>query len=103
MLPEGSRDYKPTEAHFINFSPFLNPVPCPYDELGFLLSSLKEKQRGNYKLATLNFDHCTGDKKRSQIQEAFQVALGQVRGIVSTTEQMPHVMVTTAAWLYILK
>lgn len=37
------------------------------------------------------------------MQEAFKVALGQVREIVSTTEQMPHVMTTTAAWLYILK
>lgn len=65
--------------------------------MGFLLSSLKNKQRGIYKLATLNFDRCTGDKKRSQIQEAFQVAVGQVREIVSITEQMPHVMVITSA------
>lgn len=91
------------EAHFfpnpssiVNFFYFWN-------ELGFLFSSLMNKQRGNYKLATLNFDHCTGNKKRCQIQEAFQVALGQNRDIVSTTEQMPHVMFITVAWLYILK
>lgn len=43
MLLKGPRDYKPTEAHFINLSSFLNPASCPLDELGFLLSSLKEK------------------------------------------------------------
>lgn len=29
MLLKGSRDYKPTETHFINHSSFLNPVLCP--------------------------------------------------------------------------
>lgn len=59
---------KPT---ILNLSSFPNPAPCPQNELGFLLSCLKKKQRGNYNLATLNFDRCTGDRKRSQIQEAF--------------------------------
>lgn len=56
-----------TQSHllFQNLSYFLNPVTFLFwNELEFLLSSLRNKQRGNYKLATLNSDHCTGDKKK---------------------------------------
>lgn len=60
-----------TQSHlfFRNLSYFLNPVTFLFwNELGFLLSSLRNKQKGNYKLATLNSDHCTGDKKKKEVK-----------------------------------
>lgn len=69
-----------TQSHlfFRNLSYFLNPVTFLFwNELGFLLSSLRNKQKGNYQLTTLNSDHCTGDKKKKRKSNS--------RGILGST------------------